>query len=75
CVDLVEGGYFNPSQALSALDRNLVSCTPITQQGVETEFMSMSQVLDVLPLQTIFNRPFGELAMEVGYLNRLELGR
>ncbi len=37
--------------------------------------MSMSQVLDVLPLQTIFNRPFGELAMEVGYLNRLELGR
>lgn len=37
--------------------------------------MSMSKVFDVLPLQTISNRPFRELAMEVGYLNRLDLGR
>ncbi|MGI9465668.1 MAG: hypothetical protein ACR2OA_00955 [Rubripirellula sp.] len=32
-------------------------------------------VFDVLAQQTISNRPFGELAIELGYLNRLDLGR
>jgi hypothetical protein len=32
-------------------------------------------VFDILAQQTISNRPFGELAIELGYLNRLDLGR
>lgn len=70
-LELVRTGVITPQQYVEAIQRQTEETTPLGQIAIEAGLMTAREVFEVLHRQrTDGRRRFGDLAIELGYLDR-----
>ncbi|WP_413431300.1 hypothetical protein [Crateriforma spongiae] len=78
--ELIDRGMVSSDQLVQALRHQVALRKPVGQLAVDNQMMRMGEVFDVLAQQRDLAQssdtrlPFGRVAIQMGYLNRSQLG-